>query len=86
VAVGFGIVIVVIHSASIFTHQTNNNGFICRGVYRTNSTIIFEVEGSKYSKDVFCGYLNQLYLFDSVMIACGVMVIVFEGMTAMIMH
>ncbi len=85
-AVGFGIVIVVIHSASIFTHQTNNNAFICRGVYQTNSTINFEVEGSKYSKNVYCGYLNQLYLFDSIMIACGVMVIVFEGMTAMIMH
>ncbi len=44
----------------------------------------FEIKGSKYSKDVFCEYLNHLYLFDSVMIACGVVVIVFEGMTAML--
>lgn len=82
-AIAFGIVIVFIHSASIVTHQTYRNAFICRGVYQTNATIIFEVEGSKYSKDVYCGYLNQLYLFDSVMIACGLAAVVLEGMAAM---
>jgi hypothetical protein len=46
----------------------------------------FEMKGSIYSKEVFCTYLCCLYLFDSAMIACGLVVIVFEGITAAMMY